>query len=187
MKETAYILIIITIISFGCQSLSPKLDKIQDSTSSKKLNSLDQNPQLTASNQRRAELEKKGYNYSPIIVSKHKINYKSSQLTYIQDLVDSTESIRGKVYVQLLNDSLFTKLFVLENDSLKYYVGDGVLTNGIDTTKYNTTNFFGLEFIVRCKTYVVIEMVDKTGKGISDSWTIQFLDTDKIFDNPDKI
>jgi hypothetical protein len=187
MKETAYLLIIIAIISFGCHNSSPKLDKIQYSTSSQKLDFQDQDSQLTALNQRRTELEKKGYNYSPLIVSKTKITYKSSQLTYIQDLVDSTESTTGKVYVQLLNDSIFTKLFVFDNDSLKYYVGEGVLTNGIDTTGYNSTNFFGFEFTVRCKNYIVIEMVDSTGKGISDSWTIQFLDTDRIFDNPDKI
>jgi hypothetical protein len=187
MRKIAFLLMLALISSFGCHNPSPTVNKKQDPHLSQIADTKDQNIKPSASVQNSKSLEVKGLNYSPLITSNKKITYRSIELTYVQDLIDSTGNSIAQLYVQIMNDSTFTKLFVLSNDSLRYYVGDGVLTNWIDSTPYNTRDFFGLEFIVRCNKYVTIEMVDTSGKGISDSWTIQYLDKKKKFDNPGRI
>ena len=175
------------ISTFGCHNSSPTVNKKQDSPLSQIAGTKDQNIKPSASKQNSKSLQMKDLNYSPFITSNKKIIFRSIELTYVQDLIDSTGNSIAQLYVQIMNDSTFTKLFVLSNDSLRYYVGDGVLTNWIDSTPYNTHDFYGFEFKVRCNKYVTIEMVDTSGKGISDTWTIQYFDKKKKFDNPGRI
>jgi hypothetical protein len=184
MRKTAILFLFALTISFGCHNSSTIVIKHQDSAMSQIVDTIDLNIKLTSAIQNHKSLEMKGLNYSPLITSPKKITYRSNELIYVQDLVDSESKSMAQLYVQIVNDSTFSKLFVLSNDSLKYYVGDGVLTNFNDSTPYNTHDFFGFEFIERCNKYVTIEMVDKSGNGISDPWTIQYSDKRKIFDNP---
>lgn len=185
MKYYAYLLVFSILFFCTCNNTSPKIGKAQESVVYQKADLQVKDPQITALIQRRKELEKQGFNYSSKIISNLAIEYKATRLTYIQDLIDSTNSISGKVYVQLLNDSIFKKLYVFSDDNLKYYVGDGLFTNQVDTTNYNT-NTYGFKFTLRYKSYVEIECVDNRGNGVSDSWTIKYIDKDRTFDNPYK-
>jgi len=131
---------------------------------------------------RRKEFEKKGYDYSPKINSKTKIIYENKELTFIRDLLDSANNIKGSVYVELINDSLFKNLYILNGDDLKYFVGNNILTNKIDTTQYGGKNL-GLRFELRCDHYLTITIKNEFG-GYSDGWTIKYIEKKKRFDNP---
>lgn len=118
------------------------------------------------------------------INSNNKISYGNKELTFVQDILDTTNTTKGKVYVELIaGDSIFKRLYIFDGPDLKYFAGDGLLTNLIDTTKA-VTDYYGIKFIARGKHFIEIEIADKDGHGTSDSWRIEYIAPKKKFDNP---
>ncbi len=112
------------------------------------------------------------------------ISYEGKELTFIQDILDTSNATRGKVYVELIaGDSIFKRLYIFDGTALKYFAGDGLLTNLSDTTKA-VDNYFGIKFIARDKYFIDIEIADKAGHGASDTWRIEYIIAKKRFDNP---
>lgn len=127
--------------------------------------------------------EKKDLNKATQTISNEKIQYDNKELTFVQDLLDSTNLIKGKVYVEFINDSVFKRLYIFEGKDLKYFVGDGKLTNFIDTVGA-IKDYYGLRFIEQSKYSIGIEITDKKGNGCSDPWSIKYIEDRKVFDNP---
>lgn len=127
--------------------------------------------------------EKKTLSIPSQTVINEKIHYDNRELTFVQDLLDSTNLIKGKVYVEFINDSVFKRLYIFEGKELKYFVGDGKLTNFIDTVDA-IENYYGFRFIEQSKNSIGIEITDKKGNGCSDSWSIKYIEERKVFDNP---
>ncbi len=116
-------------------------------------------------------------NYSNKIQSRETMLFDDKELTFVQDLFDSTNQLRGKLYIQLLTDSSFSRLFVLDGNELKYFIGDNIYTNKIDTLKYGNPNSDALYFSSRTRNSFTVYFPG------SDPQTIQFIDSKKRFDN----
>jgi hypothetical protein len=125
---------------------------------------------------KRKELEKIGYNYSSRIVSKEHINFEGQELTFVQAMVDSAGKERGKVFVRLITDSTFSKLYILDGNELKYFIGDHIMTNRIDTLRYSDSHSTPFQFSLRWKHYITVFM------GGSDPLSIYYFDKKGIFD-----
>jgi len=119
----------------------------------------------------------------PHVISKNKILYKNKELTFIQNILDSSNSIKGKIYVEVIKDSIFKRLYIFDGTKLKYFVGDGISTNTIDTEKF-VENYFGLAFSRRDKHSIIIEIVNIKGEPSSDAWQIEYIRTENRFDIP---
>ena len=175
MTKLTFILIFFTLL--GCNSskkenLEVKKDSIQNNISVSPVDS----DRLKLQNRRR-ELEKIGYNYSHKILSTEKLRYDNKELTFIQDLLDSSNQVKGKLYVELLNDSAFKRLYILNGKELKYFIGDNIFTNTIDTLKYGNPNIASLYFSLRYKYYFTVYFPG------ADPFTIKYIDSRKRFDN----
>lgn len=173
MTKLTYILLLLTLLS--CTSSKKENEEVKNdsiqSTSSSPVDSGDMKLQI-----RRRELEKIGYNYSRKISSTKKITYKNKELTYVLDLQDSSNHIQGEVYVELVNDSSFIRLYIFNGKDLKYFVGDYIFTNKIDTTEYGNPHNSLWQFDLRWKHTITIFC------GGSDPLTINYYDKAKRFD-----
>jgi hypothetical protein len=127
--------------------------------------------------------EKKDINKATQTISNEKIHYENKELTFVQDLLDSTNSIKGKVYVEFINDSVFKRMYIFDDKDLKYFVGDGKLTNLLDTVGA-IEDYYGFRFIKQSKYSIGIEITDRKGNGCSDPWSIKYIEDRKVFDNP---
>lgn len=125
---------------------------------------------------KRKELEKIGYNYSSRIVSKEQINFEGQELTFVQAMVDSAGKERGKVFVKLITDSTFSKLYILDGNELKYFIGNHIITNRVDTLRYSDSHSTPFQFSLRWKHYITVFM------GGSDPLSIYYFDKKGIFD-----
>jgi hypothetical protein len=125
---------------------------------------------------RRKELQKIGHNYSSKIVSNKKIHFYNRELTFVQDLLDSSDHVKGKLYVQLFNDSSFFKLYVLDGEKVKYFIGDSIYTNRIDTMSYGNDRSLPFQFGVRYKNHFSVYLPG------SDLLTIHYYDKQGYFD-----
>jgi hypothetical protein len=119
----------------------------------------------------------------PHIISKNKIRYNNKELTFVQIMLDSANSIKGKVYVELINGSIFKRLYILDGTKLTYFVGDGVSTNFIDTERF-VPEYFGLKIENRNQHSIVLGIVNPKGQPWSDAWQIVYSETEKRFDIP---
>lgn len=128
---------------------------------------------------KKIEADQNTYNKQPDTLttqanSRQKIQYKGKSLTYIQDLLDSSNSQKGKVYVEFIDkDSLFKCLYIFDGKEVKYFVGDSVITNFIHTEE--TDPNFGMRFDSRTKYHLEFFMVGHNGIGASDPINVEFI------------
>ena len=115
----------------------------------------------------------------------NKIKYNGKELTFIQDILDSSNTTKAKVYVQFIaGDSIFKRLYIFDGKELKYFAGDGLITNFIDTTNA-ITDYYGIKFTDRGKYFVEFVISDKDGKSASDNWRIEYITSKRKFDRYD--
>jgi len=119
----------------------------------------------------------------PHIISKNKILYNNKELTFVQNMRDSANSIKGKVYVEFIKDSIFKRLYIFDGAKLKYFIGDGVSTNLIDTERF-VPEYYGLKIENRNQYSIVLGIVNPKGQPWSDAWQIVYSETKKRFDIP---
>lgn len=169
-------LIPIFFLLLSCSSSKTKNDDaIQKDSIPSNTNSFVDSDKIKLENRRR-ELEKIGYNYSNKIVSREKITFDGKELTYIQDLLDSSDQVKGKLYVELLNDSSFARLYILDGKELKYFIGDNIITNKLDTTTYSNDRNLPFQFELRWKHEFTVFFAG------SDPLTINHYDKKRKFD-----
>ena len=114
--------------------------------------------------------------------SRQNIQYKGKSLTYIQDLLDSSNFLKGKVYVEFIDrDSLFKSLYIFDGKEVKYFVGDSVITNFIHTEE--TAPNFGMRFEFRTKYHLDFFMAGHNGNGASDPINVD-ISSEKQFWDP---
>ena len=117
-----------------------------------------------------------------LIIPKGTLRYQGRKLSLVQTLKDR-KTTRGKLYVELLNDSTFRRLYIIDGRELKYFAGDHYFTNGSDTIPIDE-QVKGFRFRKRNGKRVVIGGVNARGKFCTDDWTIQYVEDEKGFNNP---
>lgn len=120
---------------------------------------------------------------TPRIISKNKIMYEHKELTFVQNITNSSRSVKGKIYVQLIKDSIFKRLYIFDGAKLIYFIGDGVSTNFIDTEKF-VPEYYGLRIENRNKVAIILDIVNPKEQSWSDPWEIVYSETKKRFDTP---
>ena len=106
------------------------------------------------------------------------------ELSFVQNIVDSNNQVKGNLYIQKLNDSLFSKLVIYRGSRLVYYATDSIVTNFIDTIKIDPKKYLGLKFLSRSTIYVSVILINRDSLPGSDPWIIQYMKQKDIFDNP---
>jgi hypothetical protein len=117
--------------------------------------------------------------------SSQTITYQGNLLYYIRTLKDSSGEMLGEVYAERLphEDSVFKRIYVFRNDSVAYYIGDGILTNNIDSKK-TVQPYYGYKFSVIANDYFEFTIKDDHGLDISDEWRIEYNTKDQRFEAP---
>jgi hypothetical protein len=173
MTKLTFILLLLTLVS--CTSSKKENEEVKNDSSQSIASQPSVDSDRLKLQNRSKELEKIGYNYSTKIVSGGKISFDDRELTYVQDLLDSSDHVRGKLYVELLNDSSFKRLYVLDGKEIKFLIGGNVMTNRIDSMFYDNSKNIPFQFDVRCKHYFVVYF------GASDPMGIHYFDKHKEF------
>ena len=120
---------------------------------------------------------------TPRIISKNKIMYGRKELTFVQNITNSSRSVKGKIYVELIKDSIFKRLYIFDGAKLIYFIGDGISTNFIDSEKF-VTEYYGIRIENRNQYSIVLDIVNLKRQTFSDPLQIVYAETQKRFDIP---
>ncbi|MBN2035705.1 MAG: hypothetical protein JW768_03085 [Chitinispirillaceae bacterium] len=112
-------------------------------------------------------------------------NNRSSDDSQKQSFVLTSKSGNniGTVFAQMLNDSLFTALFIANKMDTIYKI-DGPFfynANGKDIEVSND-KFYGYTFVLKRNDYFVVRLYGDSGRTVSDNITIEWNDGAKIME-----
>jgi len=116
-----------------------------------------------------------------LIFSKNNIINENKDLTFVQNITNSPTSVKGKSYVELILDSIFKRLYIFDGAKLKYFIGNGLSTNFIDTERF-VPEYYGLKIGNRNQYSIVPDIVNQKGQPFSDPWQIVYSETKKRFE-----
>lgn len=110
----------------------------------------------------------------------------SNETQLVHTLTNKKGELMGKVYVHYTKGRVFDNLYIYKDIKGKrstLYKIDGYNlynTKGLDIQV--SKNFHGYKFALLKKDYIVLEMVDSTGKPVSDPLNIIWNEDKKVFE-----
>lgn len=110
----------------------------------------------------------------------------SNEMQLVHTLTKKKGELMGKVYVHYTKGRVFENLYIykdIKGKRLMLYKIEGYNlynTKGLDIQV--SKNFHGYKFALLKKDYIVLEMVDNTGRPISDPLNIVWNDDKQVFE-----
>jgi hypothetical protein len=113
------------------------------------------------------------------------MNYQGKTLYYVFSLKDSLDVMQGDVYAEKVphEDTIYKRIYIFNRDSVVYFIGDGILTNNIETKK-TAVPYYGYRFTGNDNHFFEFAIIDDHGLEISDTWRIQYNMKDQRFEAP---
>ena len=121
------------------------------------------------------------------IENKRNVEQDSSKIEYIYQLQSKNGEPIGDVYAKMINNEVFTELFVLKIEFSKtdtlYHIKKSEFRNkkGIDLS-FDSTGFFGYHFGLKKDDYFEITYLSDNGSHESDIITIEYNTQENIME-----
>jgi hypothetical protein len=99
----------------------------------------------------------------------------ASTYKYIYTMRNKDDVLIGDVYANMINDTVFTDLFIMNKVDTIYMISHEFFFNpkNVDL-KVLKDGFYGYRFVMKNKDYIVLSYLTNKGKNVSDDITIEW-------------
>jgi hypothetical protein len=93
----------------------------------------------------------------------------------VHSLIKDDKTLIGDIFVQYINDSIFTDMYIINDADTIYSIEKHILSNKIEVeAKVLDEGFYGYVFILKKTDYITIMNLGNKGANVSDYMTIEW-------------